>query len=290
VIIGSEGFIGRELRRHCATEGIEVVGVDSVASTEPGLFVADIRDGDIAAIIPADATAVVHLAAISRDRDCARDPMSAIEVNVVGALRAHEATVRQKVPQFIFASSEWTYGETVGAEPQTEDSPIVVSRLTSEYALTKLMAERFLFFASKRAADVAVTVLRFGIVYGPRPTNWSAVEQLLHAVGSGETVELHGSARSARRFIHVSDVAAGILRAVGRKGYEVFNLTGDRLVTLSDVIAESAALLGVSPTVVERDPSAVSVRNPDNSRARSALGWEPRISLREGLASLLGPS
>lgn len=290
VIVGSEGFIGRELRRQCAAEGIEVVGIDTAASVESGHVMLDIRAADLAPAIPSDAIAVVHLAAISRDRDCALDPLRAIEVNVLGALGVFQATFRRGVPQFIFASSEWIYGEAIRGKPQAEDTPIDVSRITSAYALTKLMAERFLFIAREQAPDVAVTVLRFGIVYGPRPANWSAVEQLFHAVRKGEPVELQGSSRSARRFIHVSDIAAGIRRAVGRRGYEVFNLTGDRLVTLSDVIAESAALLGLAPTVLERDRSAVSVRNPDNSRARATLGWEPRVSLRDGLASLLGSS
>lgn len=287
VIVGSEGFIGRELRRQCVEAGIDIVGIDTAASDQPGHVVMDIRSAQLAEAIPADAAVVVHLAAISRDRDCAEDPPRAIEVNVGGALDVFYAVAHRRVPQLIFASSEWTYGDVHGAELQTEDASIDVNRIMSEYALTKLMAERFLFFGRRRHPEIAVTVLRFGIVYGPRPANWSAVEQLFHAVRTGETVELKGSARSARRFIHVSDVAAGIRCAFGRSGYEIFNLSGDRLLTLGEVIAESAAMLGRSPRIVERDPSSVSIRNPDNSRARSLLGWRPRVALREGLETLL---
>lgn len=267
-------------------KGIGVVGLDSVPSSEPGHAVVDIRSASVADAIPRGADAVIHLAAISRDADCARDPRGAVEINVGGALNVFEATRARGVRQFIFASSEWVYGEVAGQDAQTEDMLIDVRRIGSEYALTKLMAEQLLRVANARHPETVVTVLRFGIVYGPRPANWSAVEQLYDAVRRGGPIAVRGSLRTARRFIHVRDVARGILRATGRPGYEVFNLSGDVLITLEDVITTSAEELGRTPTVSEGDPTAVSVRNPDNARARAELGWMPTIGLREGIRSL----
>jgi UDP-glucose 4-epimerase len=255
-------------------------------SREPGHLVVDVRSAALSDAMPRGADAVVHLAAISRDADCVRDPRTAVETNVGGALNVLEAARANHVPQLIFASSEWVYGEVAGQEAQTENMLIDVRRIGSEYALTKLMAERLLQLASARHPETIVTVLRFGIVYGPRPSNWSAVEQLFYAVRSGEPVVVRGSLRTARRFIHVSDVASGILSAVGRSTNEVFNLSGDKLITLGDIVAESAELLGSTPTVTEGDPTAVSVRNPENALARRLLGWVPAIGLRDGLRTL----
>src|SRR5262249_15492511 len=127
-------------------------------------------------------------------------------------------------------------------------------------------------------------VLRFGIVYGPRPCNWSAVEALHDAVKRKDLVEV-GCLDTARRFIHVDDIAAGIIAAIGRPaGFEIFNLTGDCLITLADIIEESKSLHGRSPRVQERTPGLASIRNIDNARARANLQWAPRIGLREGLA------
>src|SRR5207244_7827946 len=69
------------------------------------------------------------------------------------------------------------------------------------------------------------------IFYGPRPANWSAVEHLFHAVREKDVVDV-GSLATARRFIHVADIASGILSVVGmgNAGYLVFNLSGDRLI------------------------------------------------------------
>ena len=130
-------------------------------------------------------------------------------------------------------------------------------------------------------------MLRFGIVYGPRPANWSAVESLYDAVGARDRIEV-GSLDTARRFIHVDDIAAGIVAALsaGRRGFEIFNLTGDSLISLGDVIGESVRLHGRSPEVIERSPGKASVRNIDNSKARRELEWRPRIGLRQGLETL----
>jgi nucleoside-diphosphate-sugar epimerase len=95
-----------------------------------------------------------------------------------------------------------------------------------------------------------------------------------------------GSLDTARRFIHVDDIAAGILAAIGRTGFEIFNLTGNSLISLADVIGESVRLHGRSPVIAERTPNQISVRNIDNAKARRELGWQPRIDLRHGLESL----
>lgn len=286
VITGSESFIGRELKRHCRDRDIGWIGLDTVPSEDAGHVVMDMRDPDIEGAIPWDVDAVIHLAAISRDQDCRSDPRLAVDVNVGGTLNLIRAARARRVRQVVFASSEWVYGEVGNRDVQTEDSVIDAGAILSEYALTKLMGEGLLSMAYQRGF-CPVTVLRFGIVYGPRPKHWSAVEALFHAIRTQDVVEVNGSLRTARRFIHVSDVADGILSVLGRSGYEVFNLSGNTLISLGDVIEESAQLLKRNPRVIERDPSAVSIRNPDNQKARTQLGWEPAIGLREGLTTLL---
>jgi len=284
VITGSESFIGKELRRACQSRGIEYTGIDMAHSDALGHRQVDICSPDVSGAIPENADALIHLAALSTDKSCRDDVKKAFEVNVGGTLNLMRAAESRHVRQFIFSSTEWVYGDVANGAIQTEDVPIDANRISSEYALTKIAAERLLALAQARGA-FTVTVLRFGIVYGPRGSNWSAVESLFNAVKTKDTVEV-GSLATARRFIHVSDIASGILQAIGRNGFEIFNLAGSSLVSLRDVIDRSSEILGRKPVIVEKNPDGVSIRNPESSRARAALSWEPVIELKAGLLTL----
>ena len=282
-VTGAGSFIGSALHACCHTQGIEWVGVDVAPPGPRHSISADISRPGWDERLPPDVDAIVHLAAISRDADCRRDPARAVEVNLAGTVRVVEAARRRAIRQIVFASSEWVYGDTSNTL-KNEDAVIDAASLSGEYAITKLAGERLLAMAA-REAGLAVSVLRFGIVYGPRAANWSAVETLYDSVGRLDRIEV-GSLDTARRFIHVDDIGRGILAAVGRSGYEVFNLTGDRLVTLGEVIEESVRLRGRAPVVIEKNPGSASIRNIDNARARAALRWRPEVDLRHGLESL----
>src|SRR5262249_43084608 len=132
-VTGSESFIGKVLAARCRAEGIDLVGIDSVAPPGSGTRRADIRDPAIADLIPEGAT-VVHLAAISRDQDCRADPRQAYDVNVNGTINVGAAAEKRKAAQLVFASSEWVYGDVQNDEIQREDRPIDVTAMKSGYA------------------------------------------------------------------------------------------------------------------------------------------------------------
>jgi nucleoside-diphosphate-sugar epimerase len=280
-ITGAESFIGRALRSRCDAAGDAIAGIDNTAPTDSSMHRADIRDPAVADLIPPGAT-IVHLAAISRDPDCRADPRAAFDVNVTGTLNVAAAAQKRAARALIFASSEWVYGDVANNAVQLESQPIDVTAMKSEYALTKIVAEQCLRLGVQLPA---VTILRFGIVYGPRAANWSAVESLFNAVRTQDEVKV-GAAKTARRFIHVEDIVSGILASRGRAGFEIFNLSGDRPITLGEVIDASMRLTGRRPKVVETNPSQPSIRNPDNGKARAELGWKPAIDLERGLGTV----
>ncbi|MBI4208586.1 MAG: NAD(P)-dependent oxidoreductase [Deltaproteobacteria bacterium] len=280
-VTGSESFIGRALFARCRLHGIHAVGIDSAAPAGGGSRQADIRDPGISDLIPEGAT-VVHLAAISRDSDCRTDPRGAFDINVTGTLNVAAAAKKRNSAQLIFASSEWVYGDVRNDEVQVEDRPIDVTMMKSEYALTKIVGEQCLRIG---CALPAVTVLRFGIVYGPRPSNWSAVENLFNAARTQDEIKI-GSSKTARRFIHVDDIVSGILASRRRLGFEIFNLSGNAPISLGDIIDTSAKLWKRHVKIVETNPSQPSIRNPDNAKARTELDWQPKFDLSAGLADL----
>src|ERR1051326_50176 len=133
-ITGAQSFIGTELRQRCRKRGFEVAGIDTVESDDQGFHRMDIRSPDVGKAIPDNTDALIHLAAISRDSDCRNDLKLAFDVNVNGTINLMQAAQARKVKQFIFASSEWVYGNARAGEIQTEDSVIDAGAINSEYA------------------------------------------------------------------------------------------------------------------------------------------------------------
>ena len=280
-ITGAESFVGKRLVRHCIDKGISYCGVDILDSEDANIFKIDICDEALGEVIPTDSV-VVHLAAISRDPDCAKNPLWANKINVEGTLNVLKCAKAKNARQLIFASSEWVYGQVTNDSEQQESDEIQVQRLDSIYAITKALGEQYLRLLRD---DLDVTVLRFGIIYGPRPSNWSAVESLFDSVKNKAEVVV-GSLKAGRRFIHVDDICAGILAAVGQVGYEIFNISSDSTVTLGQVIEESKRIHCTAPRIRESEPDKVSLRNPSNAKAKQRLNWRPLVSLWDGLKSL----
>jgi len=280
-ITGAESFVGKRLVKHCKDKKISYSGVDVVASEDPNISKIDICDVDLSELIPSDSV-VVHLAAISRDPDCAKNPSLANKINVEGTLNVLRSAKIRDCRQLIFASSEWVYGQVSNDSEQQESDEIQIQRLDSVYAITKAVGEHYLRLLRE---DLAVTILRFGIIYGPRPSNWSAVESLFNSVKNNEEVVV-GSLKAGRRFIHVDDICAGILAAVGQINFEIFNISSDSTVTLGQIIEESKKIHSTTPRVIESSPEKISLRNPSNLKAKQRLNWSPLVSLSDGLKSL----
>ncbi|MBN2141059.1 MAG: NAD(P)-dependent oxidoreductase [Desulfovibrionaceae bacterium] len=282
VVTGAGGFLGQELAKSCQRQGVEVLGLDSAEGRD--WVRADIVSDDLAEVMPEAPDAVVHLAALSRDQDCRDNAVQTFRVNVLGTLKVMEAARRRNAKQFIFASSEWVYDSFDPQTPKTEDAVIDIARLSSEYALSKLVGEANLRQQHGRGF-CPVTVLRLGIIYAPRAANWSAVESLLHAVATKDEVSV-GSLATGRQFIHVSDIVSAILASVGLEGFEILNVQGDRLITLGEIIDTAKRLTGKDPGVVELDPARPSVRFVSNEKIKRLLSWAPKVGLEQGLLSV----
>jgi len=284
-VTGATSFIGRELVRQCGEHQIDVGGIDLVAGDDPRFEVCDIRDPAVADHIPEGADALVHLAALSRDPDCRGKALECFDINVMGTLNLMQACRARKVKQFIFASSEWVYDRfDPGGDPKREDDAIDMAHLKSEYALSKAVSE-----ANLRQMYLEgfcpVTILRFGIVYGPRRENWSALESIFHKVATENEVVV-GSLKTGRHFIHVSDVASAIRASLGLGGFEILNIQWDVLISLGDIVAASQRILGREVNVMESAPDRASVRPVSNEKARAILDWRPEVDLERGLRSV----
>ncbi|KFM22143.1 UDP-glucose 4-epimerase protein [Marine Group I thaumarchaeote SCGC AAA799-B03] len=287
VITGSESFIGKELISQLKNSDCKIIGFDALSPSNPTyeFHQTDIRSPNISELIPENTDAIIHLAALSRDPDCKNKALECFDVNVMGTLNLMKSSHEKNVKQFIFASSEWVYDKFVNSEEKNEESQINIANHTSEYALSKLVTESNLRQQFQHGFS-DVTILRFGIIYGPRKSNWSAVESIFHQVKNQNKVTV-GSLNTGRRFVHVSDIAGGIIASLGLKGFNIINLTGNNIMTLKDIIKTSQEILSKTVEVQENNPDQISIRNPSNLKAKKMINWEPKIDLKSGLKSLI---
>lgn len=286
VITGAGSFIGKELISQCKKQNFEIIGIDAInlPNTDYEFHKIDIRSSELSNSIPENVESLIHLAALSRDPDCKGRGYECFDTNVMGTLNLMKVCLEKNIKQFIFASSEWVYDKFNDDEEKDEDALIDISNLKSEYALSKLVSESNL----RQQYDnhfCPTAILRFGIIYGPRRSNWSAVESISHAV-KNQTEVMVGSLKTGRRFIHVSDIANGIIKSIGLGGFNIINLTGDKIITLDDIIEKNKKIYNKSVKVIEKDPSQISIRNPSNHKAKRILNWKPKITLEEGLKTI----
>lgn len=292
IVTGSESFVARELITQCLKEGIEVFGFDFAKNSDlPYTFQkGDINDPKIAELFPEGADALIHLAALSRDKDCAGRAYDCFWTNVMGTLNLVRAAKVRDVKQFIFSSSDWVYEKFAPGEIKDEASLIDIAGHTSEYALSKLVSEANLRQEHLRDQSMSITVLRFAIIYGPRPLAVAgSVERIMSEAKTSKVVTFSGSAKSGRCYIHVHDIARGIRAAIGRKDFQIINLAGDQFVTLEDIVRITEKLCGKTERakIVEKDPAVVVARNISNKKAAELLGWRPELNIEEGFKTIL---
>jgi nucleoside-diphosphate-sugar epimerase len=285
VVTGSESFVGRELISQLIDKH-DIVGFDLIdkPSNNYSFHQVDIRSSKIEELIPDNTDTIVHLAALSTNPDCRGKSYDCFDINVMGTLNLIRAAIKKNVKQFIFASSEWVYNEFKEGEIKNEESFIDISKHTSEYALSKLVSESNLRQISEQNFK-NITILRFGIIYGPRPNSVSAVESIFSNVKSKDEIEV-GSLKNGRRFVHVVDIAKGISKSIGLEGFNIINLTSEKIITLGEIIEKSQKILNKSIKIIETDPDNVNIRNPSNEKAKKILNWTAEINIEDGLKTL----
>ena len=237
-ITGSESFIGKKLIGFCKKNKIKYFGIDVNAKKNLNSKKIDIRDKNLHKYIPYDST-IIHLAAISNNKDCNLEPYLCMNVNVNGTLNLIKAAKKKLVKTFIFASSEWVYGDQ-GSNLKNEKSDLVLNKDYSLYSQTKIIIEKFL---SSNRMFKNINILRFGIIYGSSiRKNWSLVEKIFDEVKNNNQLII-GSKKTSRRFVHVDDLINGIILSTKLKNFNILNLTGNEKINLQKIIKTSEKYL-----------------------------------------------
>lgn len=250
------------------------------------LYEVDIRDaaGVAGAFEDFSPDTVVHLAARAGVRPSVDAAVEYADVNLNGTAVVLDASMKARVERFFFASSSTVYGEGA-TSPFEEDGD--TSRPVSPYGATKRGGE-LLCYAAQRGRDLQMTCARFFSVYGPRQRPDLATACWAQAMREGRPIPVFGDGSVERDFTFISDIVDGILRALERPaGFRIYNLGRGQPFSMNQVIALLEQAMGVP---AERDvrpahPADLARTCASIDRARDELGYEPKVSLEDGIRS-----
>jgi len=294
-VSGGAGFIGSHVVDAYIAAGHEVGVLDNfstgrVENVNPAAAVhrVDLRDqAEVEKSVSSFRPEVVnHHAAQSEVPRSVADPAYDAQVNIVGALNLLKACADHAVGKVIFSSTGGAlYGEP-DVVPADEDHPV---RPLSPYGTSKFAFEQYLG-TFRRTFGVDFTVLRYANIYGPRQ-DFHAEEGRVIAIFAGRMLEgkpvtIDGTGEQARDMLHVGDVATANLAALEQGSGGTFHISTGIPVTVNDLFRKLALL-----TDYHLEPTHGAARKGDvyrialaNERARHQLGWEPRVTLEEGLS------
>jgi nucleoside-diphosphate-sugar epimerase len=301
---GVAGFIGSKVAALLIEQGHQVCGLDNMCDAYdlrlkdhrltqvkqlPGL---DFRLCDISDKVALEAVwqecgpfdAVVNLAARAGVRQSVRDPWIYVSTNIVGTLNLLELCRRDGVGKFVLASTSSLYG---GANPVPFREDADTDRPLSPYAASKKGAEA-LCYTYHHLYGLDVTIFRYFTVYGPAGRPDMSLFRFVQWVNEERPLVLYGDGKQTRDFTYVDDIADGTVRGLKRLGFQVINLGGDSPHDLLELIALVEAEAGKKACIERRPLHAADVLATwaDIGKAKELLGWQPRVSLAEGVARL----
>jgi UDP-glucose 4-epimerase len=291
LVTGGAGFVGANLVRHLLAHGYDVRVLDNfstgrrdnLARLTVDIVKGDILDTDAVMRAIQGVEAVVHLAAHTGVVSSVERPGEDMRLNVVGTLNVLEACRDASVRRVVFASSNAPMGRQ---EPPYHEG--LVPRPLSPYGASKLAGEGYCS-AFHGSYGIETVVLRFTNVYGPYSTHkTSVVAQFIRRLRDGQSLIIYGDGQQTRDFLFTDDLSQAVQLALETDGIGggLFQLGSGVETSVNALSAMLLELSGRSELGVKYAPprSGEIVRNySDLSHARAILGYEPQVSLTEGL-------
>jgi dTDP-glucose 4,6-dehydratase len=298
VITGAAGFIGSHLAESLLDRGCSVVGIDNL-STGSIANIAHLANRDFTFIkhdvtnyiyIEGAVDYVLHWASPASPVDYLELPIQTLKVGALGTHKTLGLALAKRAT-FVLASTSEVYGDPL-EHPQKETywgnvNPVGPRGVYDE---AKRFAEA-MTIAYQRAHGLETRIVRIFNTYGPRMRTHDgrAVPAFISQALRGEELTIFGSGAQTRSFCYITDLVDGILRLMASDVREPVNIGNPRETTIEEIaliikrLTGSTSAIGYRP-LPEDDPK---VRRPDITRARTLLGWEPKVGLDEGLVKTI---
>lgn len=295
LVTGAAGFLGSHLCDRLLADGHRVIGMDNyITGTPANLAHLEHHTAfqfvrhDVTTFIEVDGPldGVMHFASPASPVDYLELPIQTLKV---GSLGTHKALglARAKRSRFLLASTSEVYGDPlVHPQPESYWGNVNPVGPRGVYDEAKRFAEA-MTMAYHRYHGIDTRIVRVFNTFGPRmrPHDGRVVSNFIMQALKGEPLTVYGDGSQTRSFCYVDDLVEGIVRLFERGTPDPTNIGNPGEFTVRQLADRVLALTGSRSTVVQRplpvdDPR---VRQPDITRARALLGWEPKIPLDEGL-------
>lgn len=293
VVTGGAGFIGSHVADALLAAGYEVAIIDNLSSgrrehvnARAQFYPFDIKAPETSDFIKRwQPRALVHHAAQMSVRLSVADPLFDAQENILGSLNLFEAAARARVERIIFASTGGAmYGDEAPVPAQEDDQ----AKPECPYGIAKLAVEHYLHFYQREYGIIPVC-LRYANVYGPRQNGLGeagVVAIFIEKFLANEQPIINGDGLQTRDFVYVGDVVAANLLALAYPRAGIFNIGTGQETDILTIYRQLQAITGspLDPVHGPAKPGEQRRSALDSSLARQRLGWQPEISLAEGLA------
>ncbi|MGM5485305.1 MAG: NAD-dependent epimerase/dehydratase family protein [Nanobdellota archaeon] len=306
LVTGVAGFIGSAVAKALLDRGDEVIGVDSVngyyspelkedrlkhffdSADDFTFYRKDFSDADVMRKIFREhkIDKICHLGAQAGVRYSLENPYAYLKSNIDGTVVLFEMAKEFDIKTVIYASSSSVYGGNEKVPFSEKDD---VSGPVSLYAATKRSNE-LMAYTYHHLYGINMTGLRFFTVYGPWGRPDMALFKFVKNMLEGKEIEVYNYGKMKRDFTYITDIVSGVLASLDKEyAYEIFNLGNNNTIELKYFISVIEDKLGLKAKqkLMEIQPGDVPITYADIEHSKEKLGYDPSVSIEEGVAKFV---
>ncbi len=285
LVTGGSGFIGSHVVDKLKDKGVDVRVYDMVMPSyrkDIEFYQGSLLEFDSLRMALNGIDVIFHLGAVADVKDVYQEPHYSEAINVRGTLNVLEASrINGAIKRVVYGSTVWVYSE---ADEQNVDEKTPLHSPSHLYTATKLAGEYYCN-AYNKLYNLDVTILRYGVPYGPRARDGAVIPIFVKKALNGEPLTIAGDGSQFRKFVYVEDLAEGNVLALKQIAInKTYNLDGKEKITIKQ-IAESVQKV-LNEAKIEFTPSRpgdFSGKEVSSHRAMKELDWRPKTTFEEGL-------